>query len=256
MKNFEKLGAFYLGRAYDADSGEVGSEPILYDSKDLTTHAVCVGMTGSGKTGLGVALLEEAIIDGIPVIAIDPKGDLGNMLLTFPRLAASDFAAVDGPRCRGAQGPQRPRNTQARQLPCGRKGSPTGARHRKADRKLYRDAAERCIYTPGSNAGAPISLLQSFAAPPAALLEDGDAMRERVSGAVSGLLALLGIDADPVRSAGAHPAVDDARSRLARGPRPGSAGSDPRHRGTALRARRGLRSRVLFPCAAIASNWR
>ncbi|TFH24876.1 MAG: DUF87 domain-containing protein [Myxococcales bacterium] len=75
MAVFEKLGAFYLGRAYDVDAGAVTEEPVLYDAKDLTTHAVCVGMTGSGKTGLGVALLEEAILDGIPVIAIDPKGD-------------------------------------------------------------------------------------------------------------------------------------------------------------------------------------
>jgi polynucleotide 5'-kinase involved in rRNA processing len=75
MAVFEKLGAFYLGRAYDVDAGAVTEEPVLHDAKDLTTHAVCVGMTGSGKTGLGVALLEEAILDGIPVVAIDPKGD-------------------------------------------------------------------------------------------------------------------------------------------------------------------------------------
>jgi hypothetical protein len=198
MTNFEKLGAFYLGRAYDADSGEVGSEPILYDSKDLTTHAVCVGMTGSGKTGLGVALLEEAIIDGIPVIAIDPKGDLGNMLLTFPNLSASDFAPwVDpGEAARKGRSPEEQASATAAMW---KKGLADWGQNGKRI-KLYRDAAEPCIYTPGSNAGAQISLLQSFAAPPAALLEDGDAMRERVSASVSGLLALLGIDADPIRS--------------------------------------------------------
>src|SRR4249919_119279 len=91
MKDFENLGVFYLGKR--AGPG-APSEPelILYDSKDLTTHAVIVGMTGSGKTGLGIGLIEEAAIDGIPTIAVDPKGDLGNLLLTFPDLAPADFA--------------------------------------------------------------------------------------------------------------------------------------------------------------------
>src|SRR5262245_8460248 len=89
--DFEKLGLFYLGKRYDLASGARQDEPILYDSKDLVTHAVCVGMTGSGKTGLGIGLIEEAAIDGIPVLAIDPKGDLANLLLTFPSLGASDF---------------------------------------------------------------------------------------------------------------------------------------------------------------------
>src|SRR5829696_9516598 len=91
MKNFEKLGVFYLGRESDA-SGVTLGEPVLYDSRHLLTHAVCVGMTGSGKTGLCLALIEEAAIDGVPVIAIDPKGDLSNLLLTFPSLTAADFA--------------------------------------------------------------------------------------------------------------------------------------------------------------------
>ena len=88
MKNdeYEKLGVFYLGKNYDLEKRKTGTDLVLYKSKDLTTHAVCVGMTGSGKTGLCLSLLEEAAIDGIPVIAIDPKGDLGNLLLTFPQL--------------------------------------------------------------------------------------------------------------------------------------------------------------------------
>ncbi len=91
LVDYEKLGLFYLGKRYDLASGARQAEPILYDSKDLVTHAVCVGMTGSGKTGLGIGLIEEAAIDGIPVLAIDPKGDLANLLLTFPSLAPSDF---------------------------------------------------------------------------------------------------------------------------------------------------------------------
>ena len=91
MADFEKLGVFYLGREFDPAAQAPTAEPLLYDSRDLTTHAVCVGMTGSGKTGLCVALLEEAAIDGIPAIAIDPKGDLGNLMLTFPALEPGDF---------------------------------------------------------------------------------------------------------------------------------------------------------------------
>jgi DNA helicase HerA-like ATPase len=91
VQEYEKLGVFYLGQLYDLDAQERLDRLLLYDSRDLVTHAVCVGMTGSGKTGLCVGLLEEAALDGIPAIVIDPKGDLGNLLLTFPELRASDF---------------------------------------------------------------------------------------------------------------------------------------------------------------------
>ena len=103
MQDYEQLGQFYLGRPYDLASKQTSDELLLYDAKDLTTHAVCVGMTGSGKTGLCLALLEEAAIDGIPAIAIDPKGDLGNLLLAFPELRPQDFRPwLDAGRCRAA----------------------------------------------------------------------------------------------------------------------------------------------------------
>src|SRR5215813_12018924 len=90
MTDFEKLGVFYLGRRYDANTKHVTDDLVLYDSRDLVTHALCVGMTGSGKSGLGIALIEEAAIDGVPAIVIDPKGALTNLLLTFPELRAAD----------------------------------------------------------------------------------------------------------------------------------------------------------------------
>jgi DNA helicase HerA-like ATPase len=101
MQDFEKLGAFYLGKVFDVSANRPVEDLLLYDSKDLTTHAVCVGMTGSGKTGLCVSLIEEALIDGIPAIAIDPKGDLGNLLLLFPifRLPTSGLGSTKRKPC-------------------------------------------------------------------------------------------------------------------------------------------------------------
>ncbi len=90
--DFEKLGLFYLGQQFDPVSRARTGAPVLYDSADLVTHAVIVGMTGSGKTGLGIGMIEEAAIDGIPVLAVDPKGDLANLLLTFPGLTPAEFA--------------------------------------------------------------------------------------------------------------------------------------------------------------------
>lgn len=195
---FEKLGAFYLGRRYDLDEGELTPDLVLYDSKDLTTHGVCVGMTGSGKTGLCVSLLEEAAIDGVPAIAIDPKGDLGNLLLTFPKLRAEDFRPWidEGEAARKGTTPDEYAQTTAARWKNGLRD--WGEDGNRIER--LRDAADFAIYTPGSSAGLQLNLLRSFSAPPAELVQDADAFRERLTTAVSGLLALLGIDADPLQS--------------------------------------------------------
>lgn len=198
MQDFEKLGAFYLGKQYDLATQRVGDDLLMYDAKDLTTHGVCVGMTGSGKTGLCLALLEEAGIDGIPAIAIDPKGDLGNLLLAFPELRPADFRPwVDPAEAtrKGLTADQYAEQT-ARQW---RDGLAAWGQD-PARIARFRDAVDIAIYTPGSNAGLPLTVLRSFAAPSAAVLQNADALRERIAGAVSGLLALLGIDADPLRS--------------------------------------------------------
>jgi hypothetical protein len=198
MQDFENLGAFYLGRVFDLDKGRATDDLVLYDSRDLTTHAVIVGMTGSGKTGLGIGLLEEAAIDGIPAIAIDPKGDLGNLLLTFPELRPADFRpwVDEGEATRAGQSADALAATTAEAW---KKGLADWGQDGARIARL-RGAAEATIYTPGSTAGRSISVLRSLAAPAAAVRDDAEANRERVGAAVSGLLALLGIEADPLRS--------------------------------------------------------
>ncbi len=198
VDDYEKLGAFYLGKVHDLAQGRTTDDLLLYDAKDLTTHAVCVGMTGSGKTGLCVSLLEEAAIDGIPALAIDPKGDLGNLMLTFPGLAAADFRPwIDESEARRKG--MSPDEYAADRARLWKKGLADWGQDGTRIARL-RKAADVSIYTPGSSAGLPLTVLRSFAAPPAVLVSDSDAMRDRVSAAVSGLLALLGIDADPIRS--------------------------------------------------------
>lgn len=196
--DFEKLGVFYLGRPYDPQQKKAQDGVLLYDSKDLVTHAVCVGMTGSGKTGLCLALIEEAAIDGIPAILIDPKGDLANLLLTFPALRPEDFRPwinEDDARRKNLSADDYARQ-QAEQWQKGLASwGEDGARIQR-----LRDAADFAIYTPGSNAGIPLSILKSFAAPPPAIREDEELLRERIGTTATSLLGLLGIDADPIKS--------------------------------------------------------
>ncbi|MGE3978017.1 MAG: ATP-binding protein [Nitrospira sp.] len=197
-EDFEKLSVFYLGRPYDLATKQAKPGWLLYDSKDLVTHAVCVGMTGSGKTGLCLALLEEAAIDNIPAIIIDPKGDLGNLMLTFPSLKGEDFQSwinEDDARKKGLSSADYAK-AQAELWTKGLAGwQQDGARIQR-----LRDAADMAIYTPGSNAGLPVSILKSFAAPAADVLKDAELLRERISTTITSLLGLLGIEADPIQS--------------------------------------------------------
>jgi hypothetical protein len=199
MSNYyEKLGAFYLGKEYDLGSQTLKDDIVLYDSKDLNTHAVIIGMTGSGKTGLGVGLLEEALIDNIPVIAIDPKGDLPNLLLNFPDLKPEDFRPWINEQDALNQG-LTPEKYAAKQSEMWRKGLASWDQEPERIARLQ-SAAEYVVYTPGSSAGRPISVLRNFAPPPPAILNDTDLLRERIQTTATGLLALIGIAADPVTS--------------------------------------------------------
>lgn len=198
MPDLDSRNHFYLGRWHDLAAGETSDERLLYKSSDLTTHAVCVGMTGSGKTGLCVSLLEEAALDGVPAICIDPKGDLGNLLLGFPELRPEDFRPWIDESVAARKG-QTPDEMAAATADLWRAGlAKWGQQPERIAR--YNDSVERLIFTPGASHGIPLTVLKSFAAPPSAIRDDTDAFRGRVQSAVSGLLALLGIDADPVRS--------------------------------------------------------
>ena len=186
MQDFEKMGQFYLGKPYNLSAGRVEDGMVMYDSKDLVTHGVCVGMTGSGKTGLGIGILEEAAIDSIPALVIDPKGDMGNLLLNFPSLSAEEFRpwinSEDATRAN-----QLPEQFAAAQAEIVEKGPPGSGQDGNRVLKL-RESAEFAIYTPGSTAGLPISVMNSFACPPDALLEDREAITDLIASAATGLL--------------------------------------------------------------------
>jgi hypothetical protein len=186
--DYEKLGLFYLGKQFDLEKGARLDDLVLYDSRDLLTHAVCVGMTGSGKTGLGITLIEEAAIDGIPVLAIDPKGDLGNLLLTFPNLAPADFAPwIDA-------GEAQRRNTTVEAL-----AAETAQRWKAGLADWSQDgsritrlkaAADVAVYTPGSRIGTPLAILGSLGPVSA---DAGDEAQSDIATTASSLLGLVGI---------------------------------------------------------------
>ncbi len=196
--DYEKLGAFYVGKKYDLEQAELQDEVVLYDSKDLTTHAVIIGMTGSGKTGLGIGLLEESLVDNIPLIAIDPKGDLTNLLLTFPDLTADNFRPWVNEQEAMNKG-ETADSFAASQAALWEKGLGEWGQTAERIAKL-RASVDMAVYTPGSSAGLPVSVLRSFNAPSEEVRSDTDLYRERIQTTATSLLALMGLEADPVTS--------------------------------------------------------
>ena len=190
---------FYLGRAYDPEKETVTVQQTLYDPSDLTTHAVVTGMTGSGKTGLCIALLEEAALAGIPAIIIDPKGDLTNLILHFPDLAPQDFQPwIDSDLARRLK--KTPEQVAIETADTWRNGlNDSGI---DSERLLaLKNAAQFAIFTPGSKSGIPVSVLSSLAAPNLSWEDDREVLRERISSTVTALLGLVGFDdIDPIRS--------------------------------------------------------
>jgi ribosomal protein L40E len=195
--DIEKPACFYLGREYDLATRQVlPYRYVMYDAADLTTHGVIVGMTGSGKTGLGIALLEEAAIDGIPCIIVDPKGDLTNLLLQFPDLAPTDF--LDWLNPEDAKQKKTSREEHAAELSRAWQQGLADSYQETKRVGLCRTSSEWRIYTPGSEAGLPVSILGSFKAPPRDIPRE--ALNQRIDATASAVLGLTGISADPVQS--------------------------------------------------------
>jgi len=194
----EKLGSFYLGATYDLDAGAATEEPLNYDARDLITHAVVVGMTGSGKTGMCVGLLEEAAIDRVPAIIIDPKGDLGNLLLQFPDGRPEDFRPWinEDDATRKGMTPDDYAAAEAEKWTKGLAGWGIGLERL----RTLRDTVDYTIFTPGSDAGVPINIMGSLAAPGLDWDLEAEAIRERINGTVAALMGLANVNADPVRS--------------------------------------------------------
>jgi len=195
LESYEKLGSFYLGRLVDPESRKSTESLCLYDSRDLVTHAVCIGMTGSGKTGLCIDLLEEAAIDGIPALVIDPKGDMGNLILTFPDLSPSDFLPWVNEEEAARKGLTKEAFSKS-QADLWRKGLDSWGQSPERIQNL-RNSAEFAIYTPGSTAGRPVSILKSLSVPGEPVMEDAEALNDAVGMTVTSLLGLLGIESDP-----------------------------------------------------------
>ena len=194
--NYEKLGLFYLGKHYNSAEQKIEDELLLYKSKHLVTHGVCIGMTGSGKTGLCVSILEEAAIDDVPVLIVDPKGDLTNLLLTFPSLSKEEFL----PWVNSDEASKRGISVEElaeKEADTWKKGLADWGQTPERI-KMFMESAERVLYTPGSSAAKPISILKSFDRPKG--LDDLEVLTERVSALVSGLLGLVHIESEPLTS--------------------------------------------------------
>ena len=193
---YEKLGLFYLGKDVDNESMNPTDALTLLKNKNFTTHAAIIGMTGSGKTGLGIGIIEEAVIDNIPSIIIDPKGDMGNLCLADSTFSADSFEpwVRDEARAKGEES-QAYAQKVAKSW---RDGLESWGQDSARVEKFIQ--TQKSIYTPGSSAGLSVNILASLEAPPAEIMDESDTLAAFLKSTVSSLLSLIGIEADPINS--------------------------------------------------------
>jgi hypothetical protein len=193
---YEKLGLFYLGKDIDKQTLQATEALTLLKNKNFTTHATIIGMTGSGKTGLGVGIIEEACIDNIPSIIIDPKGDMGNLCLTDPDFSPKAFEPWVADE---AHSKEQDVSSYAKKIASmWKKGIESF--HQDSERVARFTKVKKTIYTPGSSAGISVNVLSSLEVPPPQVIEDSDSFSSYINTTVSSLLSLIGIEADPVES--------------------------------------------------------
>ena len=193
---YEKLGLFYLGKDVDKTTMEATEALTLLKNKNFTTHAAIIGMTGSGKTGLGVGIIEEAAIDNIPSIVIDPKGDMGDLCLTDPSFASASFEpwVKDEAKAKEADVGEYAKKISA----MWKEGIESSGQNVQRVEKFHQ--VKKTIYTPGSSAGVAINIMSSLETPPAQIMEDSDTFSSYLKSTTTSLLSLVGIDADPLDS--------------------------------------------------------
>ena len=196
VETYEKLGLFYLGKDVDKETQEATEALTLLKNKNFTTHATIIGMTGSGKTGLGIGIIEEAVIDNIPSIIIDPKGDMGNLCLADPEFSPKSFEPWVADEAKNKE--QDIAEYAAKTAEMWKNG--VASFHQDSARVAKFAAMKKTIYTPGSSAGVSVNVLSSLETPPQEILEDSDAFASYINSTVSSLLSLIGIEADPVES--------------------------------------------------------
>ncbi len=193
---YEKLGLFYLGKDVDKESLEATEALTLLKNKNFTTHAAIIGMTGSGKTGLGIGLIEEAAIDNIPAIVIDPKGDMGNLCLTDPKFDPQTFEPWVADEAKAKE--KDPASYAQKIAQMWKEGIESWGQS--SSRVEHFKGVEKTIYTPGSNAGVSVNILSSLETPPPEVMEESDTFASYLKSTTSSLLSLVGVDADPMES--------------------------------------------------------
>lgn len=198
MQFIDAPSTFFIGAVYDPATKAIKKdEAVYYDSRDFTTHGLVLGMTGSGKTGLSLGILEEAILDGVPIICVDPKGDLGNLLLTFPEFNAAEFQNWIDPTEATNEGKDAAAYA-AEKAEQWKNGLADWGITAERMAKL-KAAADYTIYTPGSDSGIPISIVASLKAPKGGFDGQEEALREQINGTVSAILSLAGLEVEPVK---------------------------------------------------------